>query len=373
MARHKTIVSTYVEGTNDFGLENINLSGLADAELTRLQTDLGEMSNPELTIDVFSKIKYNFAPNMLVYSADTSKPAVDTGGKFSSNYSGGLNTVPIEIYIPKTTQIIGAGGKGANVTSVRNYPELPADHQNREECPVAFTVQSAQKSTLSGAHVKYCSLPELSSAGVGPISRKYLDGKMDGSYIVGLAPNNGADGGTALSIHSDYAGSSVKIDCRGFIGGGGGGGGPGGTRVSNITSLQIPKVISTYDPVSNTINLKKNYGLVNGVSTWTAAAMYPYMRDTKYSSFTNAGRTHDQPSLQNKFLGVSTAMAEGLNTEGSEGTFVDDTIVFEARPGGGGGGGAGYARTARDVDYGNVTFFIIPPRAGKIVALFYRK
>ena len=373
MARHKTVVSTYAEGVNDFGLENVNLSGLADAELTRLQTDLGEMSNPELTIDVFSKIKFNFAPNMLVYSADTSKPAVDTGGKFSSNYGGGLNTVPIEIYIPKTTQIIGAGGKGANVTSVRTYSDLPADHQNREECPVAFIVTPSQKSALSGAHVKYCSLPELSSAGIGPISRKYLDGKMDPSVVVGLAPNNGADGGTALSIHSDYAGSSVKIDCRGFIGGGGGGGGPGGTRVSNITSLQIPKVISTYDPVSNTINLKKNYALADGKKVWSAGAMYPYMRDTKYSSFTNEGGSHDQPSLQSKWLGTEIAMAEGLNVEESDGRFVNDTVVFEARPGGGGGGGAGYARTARDVDWGDVTFIYHPAAGGENCGPFLSK
>ena len=63
---------------------------------------------------------------------------------------------------------------------------------------------------------------------------------MDGNYIVGNAPSKGEDGGTALSIHPDYSGSSVKLYCRGFMAGGGGGGGAGGTRISNYSKYLQP-------------------------------------------------------------------------------------------------------------------------------------
>ncbi|HAB26534.1 MAG TPA: hypothetical protein DCE27_01265, partial [Xanthomarina gelatinilytica] len=167
-----------------------------------------------------------------IFSANTSLPALDTGTKFTSTYGGGggLDPVPIELYIPKTTQIIGAGGKGANAFSVRSYGGAIGD---KKECPIAYTVTSSQRSTLSSKEVRFCSLPEL--AGVGPISLRYLKGKMDGNYSVGSTPNDGANGGTAFEISSDYASSSIRLECKGFIGGGGGGGGAGGTRVSNIT------------------------------------------------------------------------------------------------------------------------------------------
>jgi len=332
-------VSVNLVNQNLWGLKSVNLNSLASAELTRLQTDLA-ISNSQLDVNVFSKIRFNFAPNMLVYSSDISEPAVDTGEKFTSTYGAGLDPVPIEIYIPKTTQIIGAGGRGASVMSDRTYGTSV-----KAECPVAFSVTSAQRATLSSADVKYGSLPEL--AGVGPVSRHYLDGKMDGSYAVGVAPNNGQDGGTALSIHADYAGSSVKLYCRGFIGGGGGGGGAGGTRDSNITSLKIPWFCfkKAQGDGRKIWVPQANISTKDGVKTAAEGVMLPYMRAISTSSFTAGGHSHLQPSLQNRLLVAEKELPEGWKDEDADDKRPGNTVVFEARPGGGGGGGAGYSKT----------------------------
>jgi len=215
----------------------------------------------------------------------------------------------------------------------------------RAECPVAFSVDPAQRATLSSADVKYGSLPEL--AGVGPVSLHYLDGKMDGSYVVGLEPNNGQDGGTALSIHADYAGSSVKLYCRGFIGGGGGGGGAGGTRDSNITSLKIPWFCfkKAQGDGRKIWVPQANISTKDGVKTAAEGVMLPYMRAISTSSFTAGGHSHLQPSLQNKLLVAEKELPEGWKDEDADDKRPGNTVVFEARPGGGGGGGAGYSKT----------------------------
>tara|TARA_Y100000034_G_scaffold64771_1_gene78397 strand:- start:1501 stop:5985 length:4485 start_codon:yes stop_codon:yes gene_type:complete len=320
----------YAESPSDSTLKNVNLNTLATNELTRLQNSTN-MPNTQLTVDVFSKIRFNFAPNMLVYSDDANTPAVDTGQKFTKT---GLDPIPIEIYIPKTTQIIGAGGKGASVMSDRTYGST-----TKKECPASYVVTSAQRSTLTSAEVRLGSLPEL--AGVGPISAHYLSGKMDGSYIVGTTPNNGQNGGTALSIHSDYAGSSVKLHCRGFIGGGGGGGGAGGTRVSNYTHLITPKFCLVREPdgsVREQIGGKDEKGNIRG------GFLLPYQRTIKTSNFTAQGNSQRYPSLQNRLL-TDLELPEDWKDENAKDHRPGNTVIFEIRPGGGGGGGAGYSLT----------------------------
>lgn len=315
----------YAGRPTDSTLKNVNLNTLATNELTRLQNSTN-IPNTQLTVDVFSKIRFNFAPNMLVYSDDVNTPAVDTGQKFTKT---GLDPIPIEIYIPKTTQIIGAGGKGASVMSDTTYGST-----TKKECPASYVVTSAQRSTLTSAEVRLGSLPEL--AGIGPISAHYLSGKMDGSYIVGSTPNNGQNGGTALSIHSDYAGSSVKLHCPGFIGGGGGGGGAGGTRMSNITNGHIPQQCL----------VRKGQAVVEQ-SLKEAYAMLPSIRDTRIPDISRTvgmGGSYPYPSLQNRLL-TDLELPEDWKDENAKDHRPGNTVIFEIRPGGGGGGGAGYSLT----------------------------
>ena len=314
--------------------KNVNLRTEAENELTRLQT-----LNPELTIDVFSKIRFFFGSDMVFYSADPQTPAVTTSTKFTSNYGAGLDPVPIELYIPRTTSIIGAGGEGAEVTSLRQYGVGSSTNLPRIECPVAFIVDPSQKTTLSGAHVKYCSLPELSQDNIGPISSRYLSGKMDGSYVCGNAPGNGEDGGTALFIHSDYAGSTVRLANWGFIGGGGGGGGAGGTRVSNITSLAMPPFGDNRDTNFQMVPYQRTMGVVVGEQDVSA-----FFKSVGQVAGREAyGGTWPEPSLQNRILFHSEIpdfqndKALDANNDG----WIDNTVVFEARPGGGGAAGQG--------------------------------
>ena len=142
--------------------------------------------NSEIDINAFAKIKFEFAPDIFVYSAKNDEPAVDTGEKFTSNYGDGLDPVPIEIHIPKTTQIVGAGGVGGDAVSDTTYSD-----GIKKECSAAMTVVTAQRSTLSSAQVKYCSLPEL--AGIGPIAKKYLDG--GNGPMVGIELKGGIEAG----------------------------------------------------------------------------------------------------------------------------------------------------------------------------------
>ena len=317
----------------DSTLKNVNLNTLATNEISRLQNST-KIPNSELTVDVFSKIKFNFAANMLVYSDDTNSPAVDTGQKFSK---AGLDPIPIEIYVPKTTQIIGAGGKGASVMSDRTYGS-----NTKKECPASYIVTPSQRATLTSAEVRVGSLPEL--AGVGPISPHYLSGKMDGSYIVGNAPSKGEDGGTALSIHPDYSGSSVKLYCRGFMAGGGGGGGAGGTRISNYSNFVQPYDVEVI--VHNPDGSTRPYRDANAPGR-QRGIIPPFHRDSKYFAAGSEGLfgTRPYPSLQNRLLLESEVPNSMPKNADSERLKPGDTVVWEIRPGGGGGGGAGYDKT----------------------------
>ena len=343
----------------NFIRSNINLRTEAEKELDRLQA-----INPEITIDVFSKIRFIFGPNLTVYSADTNVPAVTTSTKFTSDYGGGLDPVPIQVYIPKTTSIIGAGGKGGNVDSARIYAgETPPNP--RLQCPVSYTVDASQKSALSSAQVRLGSLPELTSEYLiqqAPVSSRYLSGKMDGSYIVGNAPGNGEDGGTALEIHSDYASSTVDIYNNGFIGGGGGGGGAGGTRTSNLIGLKIEE---------------PHFALGDNLTSRGSSRLLPYFRKMDSNLFgtkvrdyfrsllrdpetneTTMGMTYPQPSLQNRVIATNEVpdfqndKVLDVNKDG----WQDDTVVFEARPGGGGGGGAGFRESTYEFSKDNNTY-----------------
>ena len=327
---------------SNIGFKNVNLKTIAQNEINRLNA-----LNSNITIDVFSKIEFKFDEEMYIFSADTSLPALDTGAKFTSSYGSGLDPVPIELYIPKSTQIIGAGGKGADAFSIRSYGGTIGD---KKECPVAFTVTSSQKSTLSSKEVRFCSLPEL--AGVGPISLRYLNEKMDGNYVVGTAPNNGGNGGTAFKISSDYASSTIRLECRGFIGGGGGGGGAGGTRASNITAMIIPREIITFDPNTKTLSVKdRKFG----------EYLLPYkskIEDLK--SFNYLQKPH--PALQAKMV---PATPDKDNPKENK----HDQFYYEIRPGGGGGGGAGFnLSTSEGGDAGIVS--PSPAEGGKGCAQF---
>lgn len=330
---------------SNIGFKNVNLKTIAQNEINRLNA-----LNSNITVDVFSKIEFKFDEEMYIFSANTNLPALDTGTKFTSTYGGGagLDPVPIELYIPKTTQIIGAGGKGANAFSVRSYGGAIGD---KKECPIAYTVTSSQRSTLSSKEVRFCSLPEL--AGVGPISLRYLKGKMDGNYSVGSTPNDGENGGTAFEISSDYASSSIRLECKGFIGGGGGGGGAGGTRVSNITALQIPREIITFDPNTKTLSAKDRKVM---------EYLLPYKSDLKTH---HLAFTKPHPALQQKIVPATPDKDDPKDNK-------QDQFYYEVRPGGGGGGGAGFnLSTSEGGDAGIIS--PSPADGGKGCAQFVSK
>ena len=302
-------------------LANVNLSEYASGallhtrEIVNNDNRVGDVGN--ISMESFSKVVFHLGEKLTAFSSEPWKPAVSTGPVMK----GDNVDLPIEIRIPNSTTIIGAGGSGAHVTNTENVP------------PASFSATGANEMGAGNDGRSACragSVIEL--AGIGPLGNYATSTKLDGNYLTpngynqsnNVSPTNGEDGGTALHIDPTYGGEShggasvaVRVYNVGFIGGGGGGGGAGGTRMSNIA------------------NMRK----VMGPNTEGDLAGKLYRADLKLpgeftvpTSDTAFGPTakRDLRLLQHKTTTVS--IHEGLG----------ENKVRAIRPGGGGGGGMGY-------------------------------
>jgi phage-related protein len=298
-------------------LANVNLSEFASGALLETRSAVSNDNRvgdiDDINMESFSKVVFHFGPSVTAFSADPTKPAVQTGPVIH-----GATDLPIEIRIPSSANIIGAGGSGAHAASEGNVS------------PASFSVVSSQISQM-GAGNDGRSASRLGSvielAGIGPLGNWATRGKLDGNYFTpngagesdNVSPSNGEDGGTALHIDSTYNGVKVRIYNVGFIGGGGGGGGAGGTRMSNIANMS-----KAMDPDAPGVVPGKLYiSKLNLPGTFTIPTP----------------DTHDGPIVaRDKRLLQHKTVFEDYGESG--GGF--HRKIRAIRPGGGGGGGCGF-------------------------------
>jgi phage-related protein len=290
-------------------LKNVNIKTEADRQLT----DYG-LSN----YDNFTGVVFTVQNGTSIISEDPSIPALDTDTAIVQ--SDGTTKLKLRLVMGHGTQIIGAGGKGADAM----------DSDNRS---FAFSTKlsSAAKSAalpstcLTAPQCRLGVIHELQ--GVGPIATRATKGISEGEYLLpggpaasgtNTQPFNGEDGGTAFNIHSSYLGEEVEIDNEyGFIAGGGGGGGQGGVRFKNL--LGMPAIGSDGKVV-------KDY-LTDIITPWTL----------KHVRRSDASRFNPQFKKTHPSMLRMSSKRHGAGLQN-----VDFSI--EVRAGGGGGGGAGFRK-----------------------------